>query len=212
MIFVIIKKYLFICCFIIFIFHFCHAICVADSILMKSKDKELKLSGKVIELTKGIVSILGEDGQITNVNWVNISFMVIGDQVFITMATDERILGSLELENGQVFINSATLGTIKSSPNNIVAIERRKLKLSPELALAPQKLAGIRGTGNQSLPSEEEKKPESKKGKEKTSEAGGQARTIGEKGGETSGRNLCPVGEGGAAQRQTGDGAECLLL
>ena len=135
------KKYLTILLVNILILLFISGIGSADSILARDNKKELKLSGKIIELRNGKVSILGEDGTITNVNWNNIGSITIGDQVFVTLATEERVFGSLKLENGQVIINSASMGKIKSDQSKIVAIERRKQEVSPALAISPQKMA-----------------------------------------------------------------------
>jgi hypothetical protein len=205
------KKYLTLLLVNILILLLLLGICSADSLLARGNRKELKLSGKIIELREGKVSILGEDGNITNVNWDNIGSITIGDQVFVTLATEERVFGSLKLENGQVIINSASMGIIKSDQAKIVAIERRKQEVSPALAISPQKMAAkteaegpaashqkplpaatdklmaaIRGKGGQSAPSEEgtkaEKKEEGKKETEKTTESGKKPTTIGEKG------------------------------
>ena len=153
----------------------------ADSILAKANGNEVKLVGKVIELKKGAISILGEDGNITEVNWGNVNSISIDDQVFVLLNTDERILGFLRLENGQVVINSVAMGVIKSEPQKIVAIERRKREVPPALALSTQEMAAIRGRGNQASPPGEEKKKEVEKEKEKTTGPGKKTTTIGEK-------------------------------
>ncbi len=139
------KKYLTILLINILIFLSLSCICSADTILARGNRKELKLSGKIIELRKGKVSILGEDGKITNVNWDNIVSITIGDQVFVTLATEERVFGSLKLENGQVIINSASMGIIKSDQAKIVAIERKKQEVSPSLAILPQEMSAKTG-------------------------------------------------------------------
>lgn len=162
------------------IFFLFSAVSYADSIVARGHGKELKLSGTIIELKHGLVSILGKDGNITKVNWANISSMIIGDQVYVTLTTDERILGSFELGNGRVLINSATLGIIKSSPNQIVAIDRKKWKISPSLALTRQEMASIRGRGDQGPAPTQEKKAAKKAKKEENSQKPGTATQTGQ--------------------------------
>ncbi len=116
----------------------------------------------------------------TRIDWNEISAMNVSDQVFVTFRTDERVFGDLKLENGRIQIHSASMGTIKSTADSVIAIERKKRAISTESAVSPQDMAAVRGKGN-SAPSGKE---ENQKGKEaaqtKAAEAGNVA-TIGEK-------------------------------
>ena len=161
---------------------FCSKLGLADSIVSKVNNQEIKVSGKVVELKNGQLAILGDDGNITAISWNSLKEITINDRVFVTLATDERIFGSLRLEKGQILINSASLGIIKATPQNVSAIERKRREIPGAPALSPRELAVIRGKGNQTSPPEAERQPEKAATPAKTTESGKAKIAIGEKG------------------------------
>ncbi|MBM4294111.1 MAG: transporter [Deltaproteobacteria bacterium] len=155
---------------------------IADLISTNIDNKEIKVSGKVIDLKNGKVSLLGDDGNITDINWNNINSLIISDRVFVTFTTDERIFGSLKLENGKILINSASMGVIKSTPNNVIAIERKKREISPGLNISPREMAVIRGKGQLPSPPAETRQEDRTTAPTKASESVKNLTTIGERG------------------------------
>jgi hypothetical protein len=170
---------LFVSLFIVFL---CSAVGYADLVVSNINNKELKLSGKIIWLKNNRVSILGDDGNISDINWKEIKLIKISDQVFVTFTTEERIFGSLKLENGQILINSASMGIIKSTPNNVIAIERKKREIPTALTMSPREMGLIRGKGQHPSPPAEEKPEERTTAPTKATEPGKNLTTIGEKG------------------------------
>jgi hypothetical protein len=159
-----------------------YAVGLADSIVTTVDNKETKISGKIIQLKNSRLSLLGDDGNIADINWNNITSLNLNDQVFVTFTSEEKVFGSLKLEHGQILMNSASLGTVKSTSHNIIAIERQKRELSPAPARSPREMAAIRGKGSQPSPPGEEEPEEKAATQTKASEAVKKAATIGEKG------------------------------
>jgi len=153
----------------------------ADSIVAGKGPRPLKFSGKVIELKNGVVSVLEEEGTVVDIDWSEITAIDIGDPVFVTLTSDERVLGCLESENGRILIHSASLGTIELTRNDVVAIERRKRTISPESSVSSQEMGTIRGRGNHASSVEQEDQRGTEDAETKAAEAGNRVATIGEK-------------------------------
>jgi hypothetical protein len=155
---------------------------LADSIVANINNKEIRVSGKIIGLRQSTLAILGDDGNITDVTWDNLKGITITDQVFVTLASDERIFGSLRLENGQILINSTSVGTVKATPHNVIAIERKKREILPAQPVSSRQMTALRGKGDQPSPPEDGKPEEKKTTQTQVATPEKKTATIGEKG------------------------------
>jgi hypothetical protein len=147
-----------------------------------------QLSGKIIELKQGTVTILGNDGTITTVKWLDIRTLKINDHVRVTLETGETLTGLLSVQGGFVSLISPSLGPVSLAQNKIVSITRKKTALLPFAVAAarPQAMASIRARGDQGpteekKPAKQAKKEENSQKPEPVAQTGQSPATIGQK-------------------------------
>ena len=110
-----------------------------------------KLTGKVIEVKDGMITMLLNDGAITRVSWAEVSQLAINDRVTISLTSGEKIIGLLNLEGPEAHLNSSTLGRMRLPKENFLAVEREQKGIFPaSTPKQPLEIAAIRGRGTQS--------------------------------------------------------------
>lgn len=123
-----------------------------------------KLTGKVIEVKDGLVTMLLNDGSITRVSWAAASRLAINDRVTVTLTSGEKIIGLITLEGPEVQITSPTLGQVRLAKDSVLAVQRQQQGPLPAQTPKPSlELAAVRGRGTQSAstPSPEKEKEKS---------------------------------------------------
>jgi hypothetical protein len=137
-----------------------------------------KLTGKVIEVKDGMVTMLLNDGAITRISWGTASRLAINDRVTTTLTSGEKIIGLFSLEGPDVHLTSPTLGQVHLAKENILAVERVQKGTPPSFPeVQPLEIAALRGRGN---------KPASAPQREKEPDNGEEADSSGKKKGPPS--------------------------
>jgi len=120
----------------------------ADTLIPQKISPPVKLTGKIIALKDGSVTVLLNDGSMSQIKWTEVSQAAINDRVTVTLTSGETIMGLFTLDGPDATIISPTLGSLRVAKDKIQGIGRKKREMFPQLAQAkPKEMAAVRGTG-----------------------------------------------------------------